>query len=299
MQGQRMRLKKSRTAAEEELAALQNEGHQVLDHIRQDYERKRRSGEFQATRDVGVYRQAVSQWIQRAVIGLLEIFPTELEANTFRNASNTNTTYAHGENADYGGLRNRVLDLIGALDHIVTTKLERYTDLPIKDRLYIEDIDSFRKVRDVNPHMVAHFLDNGYLQILEDNVQRYLEDILGVSFHQKDWPGEINDLYATTLLVNSQRVATAFLLKGRGLQRHELRIADCGKNGDQLVRLFDSPAELFVIQFVGIVDQMVIKDVEGKVAARKAASKPTWFMIVDGQDTARILYAYGKLSSIN
>lgn len=44
-----------------------------------------------------------------------------------------------------------------------------------------------------------------------------------------------------------------------------------------------------------MIEQMVIKDVEGKVAARKAEGKPTWYTIIDGQDTARILHGYGKL----
>jgi hypothetical protein len=91
------------------------------------------------------------------------------------------------------------------------------------------------------------------------------------------------------------RTAAAFLLKGRGLKRKTLEIRDCGKNGDQIVRLFDCPAELFVIQFVGIVSENVIRDVEGKVNERRLQGKPASFCIMDGQDTARVLFAYGKL----
>ena len=54
-----------------------------------------------------------------------------------------------------------------------------------------------------------------------------------------------------------------------------MRIADCGHNGDQLVRLFESPAKLFVVQFVGVVSEMVIKDVEGAKINRLAM----WFFI--------------------
>ena len=49
--------------------------------------------------------------------------------------------------------------------------------------------------------------------------------------------------------------------------------ADCGKNGDQLLRLFDSPAELFVVQFVGIVSEAIIKNVAMKVEAHRASGK--------------------------
>lgn len=73
-----------------------------------------------------------------------------------------------------------------------------------------------------------------------------------------------------------------------------MTIADCGKNGDQIVRLFESPAELFVVQFVGAISEAVIKDVETKVEHGRFQGKRAWFLILDGQDTARLLGATGK-----
>ena len=87
---------------------------------------------------------------------------------------------------------------IRGLDNIRLTYLPQYTDLPMQDRLYIEQIDSFQKVRDVNPTMVTKFLKNGFLSWTEDHIQIALEQILGISFHKKDWGGEVNDLYTTT-----------------------------------------------------------------------------------------------------
>jgi len=165
----------------------------------------------------------------------------------------------------------------------------------MQDRLYVEDIDSFQKVRDVNPAMVAGFLENGFLSWTEDQVQIALEQILGVSFHKKDWGGEMNDLYTANVIVNSSPRATGFLLKGPGIGKKEMVIADCGKNGDQLVRLFTTPAVLFVIQYVGPISEMIVTDVQGKVTALKSEGKTTHFLIIDGQDTARLLHAYGKL----
>jgi len=290
-----MRLRTSRAAAEEQIAAFQNDGYGLLGGMKRDYSLKRAAGRFDPQRDIPSFQAMVSSWIGEVADGLKRIFPTALEANSFRNAPCRNITYTSGENVAFGSLRNRMQDLIGALHEIVTVNLDRYTDLPMRDRLYVEDIDSFRKARDVNPQMVAGFLEDGYLPHLEDDIQRHFEDILTVPFHQKDWAGEINDLYAAHLTVGGRRVATAFLLKGRGLRRRTLRIADCGKNGDQLVRLFESPAQLMVVQCVGVIDQMVIKDVEAKVTARKAKGTATWYAMIDGQDTARILHAYGKL----
>src|SRR5437660_9554881 len=115
------------------------------------------------------------------------------------------------------------------------TSLLQYTNLPLQERLYIEDIEGFQKVRDVNPAMVAGFLSKGFLDRAEDQVQMALEQILGVPFHRKDWGGEVNDLYTANVVVNGSRRATAFLLKGPGIGKKEMTIADCGKNGDQIV----------------------------------------------------------------
>lgn len=165
-----------------------------------------------------------------------------------------------------------------------------------KIRLHIDDIDSFDNVRNVSPQDVAPWLDQrGYLSVLEEDIQKALEEVLGIPIHQKDWGGEDEDLYTSNVIVNGRRVTTAFLLKGRGMRSKCLRIGNCDKNGSQLVRLFQSPAELFVVQFVGTVHQEVAKFLEEGVQLRRVQGKPASFCIIDGQDTARLLQAYGGL----
>ncbi len=165
-----------------------------------------------------------------------------------------------------------------------------------QERLAVEDIDSFSKVRGVTPSIVAPLLKNGYLNIAEDTVQEALEQILEVAFHKKDWGGEGNDLYTANFLIGGVRKPTAFLLKGKGLKKKRMEIKDCGKNGDQVQRLFQSPASLFVIQFVGIISEAVIHHAHGEIARLKMQGREAQFLIVDGQDTARLLYDYGKIS---
>ena len=109
------------------------------------------------------------------------------------------------------------------------------------------------------------------------------------------WGDEVNDLYTANVIVNSNRRATGFLLKGSSIGKKEMNIADCGKNGNQLVRLSTTPAVRFVVQYVGPIAEMLVRDVQGKVTELKAQGKTTHFLIIDGQDTARLLYAYGKL----
>jgi hypothetical protein len=163
-------------------------------------------------------------------------------------------------------------------------------------RLSIDEIDSFQKVQQIDFAAVAHLLNQyGYFDSTEDEIQRALEQILSEPFHKEDWAGETNDLYSSSVIVKGARMPTAFLLKGRGLRNKVMKIADCGKNGDQILRLFDSPAHLFVVQFVGQIDESVIRDVEGKVELLRSKGKPAWYCVINGQDTARLLHAYGKI----
>ena len=112
---------------------------------------------------------------------------------------------------------------------------------------------------------------------------------------REDWGGKVNDQYSANVRVSGLRIPTAFLLKGNGLRRTEMRIADCGNNGDQLLRLFHSPAYLFVVQFVDNISEAVVSDMQSKVAERRSSGTLAWYLIMDGQDTARLLHAYEKL----
>jgi hypothetical protein len=96
-------------------------------------------------------------------------------------------------------------------------------------------------------------------------------------------------------MVHGARRATAFLMKGPGIGQKEMTIADCSKNGDQLVRLFITPADLFVVQYIGPIADMLVRGVQGKVTELRVQGRPTHFFIIDGQDTSRLLHAYGKL----
>ena len=163
-------------------------------------------------------------------------------------------------------------------------------------RVSIEDIKEFSAVGDISPEKVMELLDErGRLEALEDDIQTGLEEVLDVPCHKKDWGGEKCDLYTANVTLKGRRVQAAFLLKGKGLRKPELVIGDCGKNGDQLVRLFDCSAELFVVEFVGQVSEGVIRDVEGKTELHRRRGKPAWYCIINGQDTARLLKAYDKL----
>jgi len=135
--------------------------------------------------------------------------------------------------------------------------------------------------------------------VAENAVKMALEQILDVPFHRKDSPGELGDICTANVIVNGSRHATAFMLKGPGIGTKEMDIKHCGSKGNQLVRLFHASADLFVIQFTSRIAEMVIKDVEGKVAALRGRGKQAHFLIMNQQDTARVLYAYGKVNCVD
>lgn len=291
-----MLLLQARVSAEEALIACLNEGYELRRRLWADYAERVAATTFDSDADVVRYRAAVDEWIAKTASVVGSIFPTSLEVNRFLDVRSSLAVSYSGIDQKFGKLYHQTLpEYINRLENIVASDLQRYTDLPPSHRLFVEQIDSFRHVRDVNPAVVARVLPKGFLDYGEDRVQIALEQILDVPFHKKDWGGEGNDLYTANVVVNGRRVATAFLLKGNGLKRKEMRIADCGKNGDQILRLLQSPAELFVVQYVGpisegltshLADQVRLLNLEGRVAR---------YMLIDGQDTARLLYAYGKL----
>ena len=283
-----MRLRKSLVSSEEELVACLNGGYQLLNEIHEEYSNDKKIDEAKN-------KNKLNEWGEKVIKCLESIFPTELEAHQFLNPPSSLRFIETTIDRPYQELSHRLTDLIGSLDKIRADRLSLYTDLPADIRLYVEDIDSFRNVRDVNPEAASDLIVNGYWDVAEDFVQLMLEQILDVPFHKKDWGGEYNDLYTANVIVNGRRTASAFLLKGNGLRKKAMEIKDCGKNGDQIVRLFESPAQLYVIQFVGNISEAVIKDVEGKVKEKRAHGQDAWYCIITGQDSARLARAYGKV----
>lgn len=159
------------------------------------------------------------------------------------------------------------------------------------ERIYVDDVDSFQKVKKVSPKAVKDLVP---LEISEENVKRSLAGIIGEKFVRKDWAGEKSDLYSSHVILRGNRISTAFLLKGPSVKR--LTIDKCGKRGNQLLRMIKEPAQLFTVQHIGEIDTDVIELLERLISdlSRKKSIR-LYYCIMDGVDTARILKAYGKL----
>ncbi len=291
-----MKLRVSRNAAEEALREKLMEGYQLLLRCENDRMSKKRLCTWNLTSDVALQRGWLNDWYNSTAETLRAIFPTELEALEFMRPKRTASAFQYLDDHNWRVLLDDIQLHLEALRIATDDRMERYPSMPTEARLYVEDIDSFVRVRDINPSMVSLFLRSGRLELFEDEVQVGLEGILNMPFHQKDWGGEPNDLYTSNIMINGRRRCTAFMLKGKGLKSKKLELKDCGKKGDQILRLAKcASAELFVIQFVGEVSQAVIDDIDGKVMQMRAAGKDACYLIMDAQDTARVLYAYDKL----
>ncbi|MCK4444858.1 MAG: hypothetical protein KAW09_09955, partial [Thermoplasmata archaeon] len=101
-------------------------------------------------------------------------------------------------------------------------------------------------------------------------------------------------LYSSFVLLEGDRISTAFLLKGPSVKK--LTIDKCGKRGNQVLRLIKEPASFFVVQHVGEIDTDVIELLYSLVSdlSQKRAER-LYYSTMDGVDTARVLRAYGKL----
>lgn len=155
-----------------------------------------------------------------------------------------------------------------------------------------EKIREFTKIEDVsfdklNADKVIKLMGT----IPEAKIKENFAKLLSENDVQKDWGGETSDLFTSHIHVNNERLSAAFLFKGPS-KHHPMKIADLGKNGDQIVRLFEEPADLFIIQHCHYITSQVKRNMEA-FASRYFRIKK--YMIIDGIDTFRIFKAYDLL----
>jgi hypothetical protein len=171
--------------------------------------------------------------------------------------------------------------------HSITIKLPK-PQKPFDIKLItIDDIDSFDKVR-----AIKLAPDTPNQPMLEEDFQQGLQKILQEGNVFKDWGGEGNDLYTSRLIIGRKRVHVAFALKGRG-KKGKLTPGKLGTQGDQIQRLFEATADVFLIQYWAQIDESVVKQMQSMATEKSAhEQKKIYFGILDGQDTLRLIQAY-------
>lgn len=79
-----MRLNISNNSAEERLLVVLNAGYKLMDEIFSDYSNKKDNSTFDVNEDINRYNQSFQGWARDTEKVLLEIFPTQLERNFFK-----------------------------------------------------------------------------------------------------------------------------------------------------------------------------------------------------------------------
>jgi hypothetical protein len=125
----------------------------------------------------------------------------------------------------------------------------------------------------------------------EQIVKELICRLLGDHSVPNDWGGEESDVLSANLVLDGRRHVGAFLLKGPA-RFHPMKPTDLGKNGDQLYRLFNIPAQIYVVQHCHDIGAAVRKQAEAFALARSFVA-PCRVVFMDGLTSARLLRAHG------
>jgi hypothetical protein len=155
--------------------------------------------------------------------------------------------------------------------------------------VHVDRLDSFERVRDYRPRLTKKSLEK-LSAIPEAHVKEAFAEIIGEPVVPKDWGGEKSDLFSTFAAFAGTRISAAFAFKGPSKFK-PMTMAELGKNGDQISRLFEEPAELLVLQHCHEITPDVRKTMR---AFANQMGNPRMYCVIDGYDTIRVLEAYSK-----
>lgn len=152
----------------------------------------------------------------------------------------------------------------------------------------IDQIDSFSKIKLIKREKVGI-----NKPIKERRIKGAFKKIIGETGCFKDWGGERSDLFSTRVRLGGKRIATAIAFKGGGT-RGKLVPAKMGKNGDQISRLFNEPAQLFIVVYWGQIESSVIEQMKAFAVFKAISGQKVYYAIMDGEDIRRLALAYPK-----
>jgi hypothetical protein len=160
---------------------------------------------------------------------------------------------------------------------------------PNRFQIYVDMIDTFDKVGKISRRHSKRELEH-LRSVPEQTIKETFAEIIGEPLVPKDWGGERSDLFSDRVVLDGERIATAFAFKGPA-RFEPMTLAQLGKNGDQIDRLFSEPADLFVLQHC----HEITAPVRGAMRAyAQQIGRLRLFCVIDGYDTVRLLRAYEK-----
>ena len=282
-----MKLKTSHNAARERINERIVSGNTLLDKVTGQYYAAKTAGAFSEEQHIPQWKEQYVDWLHKCLGSLQDIFPTPQEAITLKNAQGSGSLKM---NVKWASLTADIKAKLSTLESTIKS-VDDYS-IEMTDELFIEDIDSFAKARDINPRQVKRLLP---LNLSVDQVRTFLGEILGEPLRRPDEGDAATDIFASTVTTGGNRARTALLLKG-ATTTGKLTLKKCGKRGEQIARLVAVPAELYMLQHLDQIESRVIRELKTKIQSLNGEGKQCRICLVDGMDTARILVAYGKIS---
>jgi hypothetical protein len=178
---------------------------------------------------------------------------------------------------------------ISCRPYVIGDLVQKYThgiDLRYRNSLELrpEQFDALIQV-DFTQRMTKGDLDV-LKGVPEATVKEAFATIFGEPEVPKDWGGEECDLFTPNVLIEGIRTTVAFAFKGPSKFK-PMECSDCGKNGDQIVRLFGSGAEVLILQHCHKIQPAVRKTMSA--FARGNLSERRRYCVIDGYDTVKIL----------
>jgi hypothetical protein len=152
----------------------------------------------------------------------------------------------------------------------------------------IDDVKEFFKVKKIKS--AAGLLP---ARLSEAKTKAGILNLLGEMKMPKDWGGESNDIFTDRITIGGKKIRGAFALKGPA-KKGALVPGKMGKNGDQIQRLFSSPATAFFVQYEGEVSESVYKLMEELAKARAITGGRIFWSVFDDSATKRLRKAYPK-----
>jgi hypothetical protein len=156
------------------------------------------------------------------------------------------------------------------------------------ESIRVEDIKEFSKAQ-----KVRSIAGLSPARLSEAKTKAGFLKLLGETKTPKDWGGENNDIFTDRVTLSGKKRRAAFALKGPA-KTGALVPGKMGKNGDQIQRLFDTPASIFIVQYEGEVKESVYKLMEELAKARAITGGKIFWGVIDDDATKRLRKAYPR-----
>lgn len=210
-----------------------------------------------------------------------------VNATAYTRMSGSTRLFAYGYIADVGDTTIRAVPYVVG-DLVASSSM---LSSPFLDTLELRP-EAIEQFAGIDQELLPSESDLKRMQdVPEQAVKELLCSLLSEHAVPKDWGGEESDVLSANLMIYGRRHTGAFLLKGPA-RFHPMKPTDLGKNGDQLYRLFNIPAQVYVVQHCHNIGAAVRKQAEAFALARTFIA-PCHIVFMDGITTARLLRAHG------